>query len=233
MSVSISQPSILAQDDRQALLQVKSYLFQLSQQLNYAFSVVDGQIATASAAVEQSVKSSRSQDPENTFLAIKGLIIKSADIVNAYSEAIEQKLQGEYVAQSAFGTYKEQTEAAIQANSKNINTVFTNVQEMMDRQIASEGYIRTGLLDYKETGEGIYGVEVGQQDTVDGQKVFSKFARFSADKLSFYDANDTEVAYISDYRMHITNAEITGSLYMLNRFRIYYGGGLAFEWLGG
>ena len=31
MSVSISQPSILAQDDRQALLQVKSYLFQLSQ----------------------------------------------------------------------------------------------------------------------------------------------------------------------------------------------------------
>lgn len=149
MSVSISQPSILAQDDRQALLQVKSYLFQLSQQLNYAFSVVDGQIATASAAVEQSVKSSRSQDPENTFLAIKGLIIKSADIVNAYSEAIEQKLHGEYVAQSAFGTYKEQTEAAIQANSKNINTVFSNVQEMLDRQIASEGYIRTGLLDYK------------------------------------------------------------------------------------
>ena len=233
MSVSISQASILAQDDRQALLQVKSYLFQLSQQLNYAFSVVDGQIATASAAVEQSVKSSRSQDPENTFLAIKGLIIKSADIVNAYSEAIEQKLQGEYVAQSAFGTYKEQTEAAIQANSKNINTVFTNVQEMLDRQIASEGYIRTGLLDYKETGEGIYGVEGGQQDTVDGQKVFAKFARFSADKLSFYDANDTEVAYISDYRMHITNAEITGSLYMLDRFRIYYGGGLAFEWLGG
>ena len=141
--IDIRQPNITANTETEQLIQMRSYLYQLSQQLNYAFSVVDGQIATASAAVEQSVKSSWSKDPENTFLAIKGLIIKSADIVNAYSEAIEQKLQGEYVAQSAFGTYKEQTEAAIQANSKNINTVFTNVQEMLDRQIASEGYIRT------------------------------------------------------------------------------------------
>ena len=68
---------------------------------------------------------------------------------------------------------------------------------------------------------------------MNGQAVFSKFARFSADRLSFYDRNNTEVAYISDYTLYITNAEITGNLYILKRFRLFYGNGLAFQWIGG
>ena len=47
--------------------------------------------------------------------------------------------------------------------------------------------------------------------TVDGEEVFNKYARFTSGRLSFYDKNDTEVAYISDYKLHISNVEITYS----------------------
>ena len=42
-----------------------------------------------------------------------------------------------------------------------------------------------------------------------------------------------EVAYISDYKLYITNAEISGSLWLSGKFKIYYNGGLAFQWIGG
>jgi hypothetical protein len=60
--------------------------------------------------------------------------------------------------------------------------------------------------------------------------VFSKYARFVADKLSFYDKNDTEVAYISDYKLYITNAQITGTL-NLGRYELDPTDGLAFKWV--
>jgi hypothetical protein len=41
--------------------------------------------------------------------------------------------------------------------------------------------------------------------------VFNKFARFTSEKLSFYDSNGIEVAYISDKKLYITHIEVTGS----------------------
>ena len=95
------------------------------------------------------------------------------------------------------------------------------------------GYAQRGFLYYKENGTPVYGLEIGQTNSVDGQNVFDKFARFASDRLSFFDSNDVEVAYISDYKLYITNAEITGSLWLSGKFKIYYNGGLAFQWIGG
>ena len=72
--------------------------------------------------------------------------------------------------------------------------------------------IKSGLLYYDDSGVPMYGVEVGQKTSIDGEEVFRKFARFTADRLSFYDQNDNEVAYISDYKLYITHVEIKGSL---------------------
>ena len=58
----------------------------------------------------------------------------------------------------------------------------------------------------------MYGVEVGQTNNVNGEDVFKKFARFTADRLSFYDQNNNEVAYISDYKLYITSVEILYNL---------------------
>ena len=70
--------------------------------------------------------------------------------------------------------------------------------------------INSGLLG-EENGIPVYGLEVGQRTVVNGQEVFNKYARFTASKLSFYDQNSIEVAYISDKKLFITHAQITGS----------------------
>ena len=176
--------------------------------------------------------------PEATFNSIKSLIIKSADIVNAYYEEVTRRLEGDYEAISSFGTYKEETSQTITENSKGITQLFDNYQEisgtvngLYDAKIETSAYIHHGLLDYKENGAPIYGVEVGKTDEVNGVETFNKFARFTANRLEFYDAGNPEepVAYISDYKLFITNAEITGTL-TLGRYTIDTTDGLAFKW---
>lgn len=70
--------------------------------------------------------------------------------------------------------------------------------------------IKSGLL-YYDNGIPVYGLEIGQINTIDGVEVFNKFARFTAERLTFYDQNGSEVAYISDYKLYISNVEITSS----------------------
>ena len=78
----------------------------------------------------------------------------------------------------------------------------------------------------------VYGLEVGQKNIVDGVEVFNKYARFTSDRLSFYDRNDTEVAYISDKKLYINNVEITGS-YKIGRFvdTVLPDGGVVTKWV--
>ena len=52
-----------------------------------------------------------------------------------------------------------------------------------------------------------------------------------ADRLSFYDQNGSEVAYISDYKLYISNAEITGAL-KLGGFTIDTERGFTLRWVG-
>lgn len=239
--IDIRQPNITAQTDREQLLQMRSYLYQLSQQLQWAFNTIDasGGSGTASGTVSGVPVSAGTTDTSNTFAEIKDLIIKSADIVNAYYMQINKRLEGQYVAQSDFGKYSEKTAQDIVENSTSINQIFSNLRETSDlvetlyaSSVNTNAYIKTGLLYEDEHGIPVYGLEVGQTNDVNGENVFTKFARFRSDRLSFYDRNDTEVAYVSDYKLYITNAEITGSLRLADKFKIYYNNGLAFQWIG-
>lgn len=238
--IDIRQPNITAKTETEQLLQMRSYLYQLSQQLQWAFSTISTEVRTESTAASSVQGKKQGSDPAQTFGEIKSLIIKSADIVDAYYAEINGRLEKIYVAQSDFGTYKEQAALDIQQNADGVNQLFTNfreisgtVEEIHSQLLSTNAYIRTGLLYDDGNGHPVYGLEIGQTNTVDGQTVFDKFARFSADRLSFFDSNDTEVAYISDYKLYITNAEITGGLVIAGRFKIYYNNGLAFQWIGG
>lgn len=220
MNANLRFPNITAQNDKEKLTQVQSYLHQLVQQLNWAFDNVSGG-NSARQSVELSKASGtvvESAEAQATFNNIKSLIIKSADIVNAYYDSINSRLKGLYVAQSDFGVYVEETEAVIEANSTNIEQLYTNMQTILTdienlehSLIEANAYINSGLLYYDDQGVPVYGLEVGQRTEIDGVEVFNKYARFTANKLSFYDANDNEVAYISDMKLYITHVEVTGS----------------------
>lgn len=227
MSVNIRLPNITAQSEREQLLQVKSYLYQLAQDLQWALGTLEG--STGNVVVSQpqrTVATAVVIDEQKTFNAIKSLIIKSADIVDAYYETINKRLGGEYVATSDFGTYTEKTSQDIKANSSSITTLYSNLQtisstltEIGDKLIDVNAYIRSGLLYTDDNGIPIYGLEIGQRNDVNGVEVFNKYAQFTADRLSFFDSNAVEVAYISDYKLYITNAEINGIL-TLGAFQI-------------
>ena len=242
MSIQIPTPNITASNDRERLQQMQSYLYRMAQQLQWAFDTLEtGSNAVSQTRILPSQNAQKAASQDTTFAGLKDLIIKSADIVNAYYVQISKRLEGKYVAQSDFGTYTEQTSQEIQENSSNINQLFTNVRtlsdtvdEMYNSTFSTNAYIKTGLLAEKEDGTPIYGLEVGQTNSVDGVQFFDKFARFTADRLSFYDRNDIEVAYISDYHLHITNASISGTLTLMDQFEISCdSASVDFNWMGG
>lgn len=217
-------PSVTATTEAGKLQQIQSYMYQLVEQLNVALADIDGGSTGKQTAVANQPGISPTAGAEvaaqATFGSIKSLIIKSADIVNAYYDAINKRLEGLYVAESDFGTYAEQTTQQIEANSTAVKQFYTNLQTVISdinlkiSQIDVSAYINSGLLDYDDDGAPVYGLEVGQRTEIDGKEVFNRYARFTASKLSFFDSNSIEVAYISDKKLYISHVEITGSFTM-------------------
>lgn len=217
-------PSVTAKTEAGKLQQIQSYMYQLVEQLNVALADIDGgSIGKQTATANQpgiSPTAGTEVAAQATFGSIKSLIIKSADIVNAYYDVINKRLEGLYVAESDFGTYAEQTAQQIEANSTAVKQFYTNLQTVISdinlkiSQIDVSAYINSGLLDYDDDGAPVYGLEVGQRTEIDGKEVFNRYARFTASKLSFFDSNGIEVAYISDKKLYISHVEITGSFTM-------------------
>lgn len=238
--ISFRLPEINAPTADGQLRQLRSYLYQLTEQLNLAMQSVDEEMSRQQTAISSAAASAESPEGKlKTFNSVKALIIKSADIINAYTDEITRQLDGLYVAQSEFGTYTEETSQKILENSTGLTRILQNVQSLTNTvdgikatNIATSAYIRTGELDETEDGIKIYGIEIGQTNTVDGVETFNKFARFTSDRLAFYDNNEQEVAYISDYQLVIANAEIKGYL-VLGRFRIDTANGFTVKWVGG
>jgi hypothetical protein len=303
MGVELRLPDIKG-NDREMLVQIRSYLYQLIPQLQFALNDISTIETRADTPTPKSLTYSNitgDVNAQSTFNSIKALIIKSADIVNAYYEEISSKLEGMYVAQSEFGAYVEQTSQEIEENSISTTQRFENIQAILnetktelvdakteftgmiegvdaelqetktltnDRMSAIDGdlqesketingniqsvqdsvtgtnalledaksqlqgsidnldayvtalqeviigvtaYLKSGLLYYTDGGIPVYGLEIGQsvKDEVSGEEAFKKYARFTSEKLSFYDSNDVEVAYISDRKLFIRMAQIT------------------------
>ena len=197
---------------------MQSFLYQTVEQLNWALNTIEAGTASGNVVIHGAQKggsASQEKDAVTSFNEIKALIIKSADIVNSYYEKINAKLVGEYVAKSDFGTYSQSTEAQFKATSEAISQHYTNIQEIdgcvgdLESTLNEvNAHIKTGVLYYDTNGSPIYGLEIGQRTKIDDVEVFNKYARFTSDKLSFYDQNNYEVAYVSDKKLHITHIEV-------------------------
>lgn len=238
MGFDFRLPSITGATERERLRQVESYLYQFVEQLQWAMNNIATSQPTSVASSSTNSAQNKPADSTVDFASLKPLIIKSADIVNAYYEEISKRLEGEYVAKSDFGDYREQTSQDIVENSKEIERSFSSIQEILTDienltfSLAEvNARIKSGLLYHDENGLPVYGLEVGQKNYIDGVEVFNKYARFTSNRLSFYDQNDTEVAYISNYKIYITHAEVTGTL-KLGGYLVNTTNGLAFKWVG-
>ena len=121
--------------------------------------------------------------------------------------------------------------ADLQANVEKVDAAFAHYK------LDTEGYIRTGIV-YYDGAAPVYGVAVGQDLTcreVDGEKVVEQNnfrAVFTATRLSFWQ-DATEVAYVSNNRLYITNITVLGGIDVGQWSMEAAEGGLAFRWIGG
>lgn len=233
--------------ERTSLEQIQRYLYRTVERLNVALGTMESTAHAGSAAASGGSRAGNGGGQDGTsqggvsFSRLKDLIIKSADIVEAFYETISRKLEGKFVAQSDFGTYAEQTEQRIEETSTEIERLFTNIQQVITdvedvehTLIEVNAHIKSGLLFYDENGAPVYGLEIGQRNQVDGEEVFNKYARFTSDKLSFYDSNGFEVAYISDKKLYITHIEVTGNYYQGGFVDMTQpDGSVVTKWIGG
>ncbi len=205
--IEIRPPQLTGGTPQEQLGQLQRYLTALAQQLQFAFDAVQGgspEIMTAAAPQPQV------QQRQETLRQMKALILKSAQVTQVLEQQVSKRLEGKYVAVSQFGTYCQETSQTLEANSRELKQTFQNVQQL-ESTVAGLGSavkevnasIRTG-----EIADGIYGVEIGQQEREDGIIRFRRYARLTAEKLSFYDSNEIEVAYVSNRRLYVTAAEI-------------------------
>lgn len=268
--IDIRLPNITGSTEREQLVQMKSYLHQLAEQLQWALQNVDTNnntavvAPTAKSLAPVASGSVGQSDPQATFASIKSLIIKSAEIVEAYYDEINAELEGLYVAKSDFNTFEEATRAQFQVTSTDITQTYTNIQAIYDPQIketndaldaakteigstveevkkmasdaetyikTTKATIKTGKLEELDDGTVIHGLEIGQIDESSG-KVNRRYARFTADELSFYDDNDDKVAWISNNQLHITEAVVKRKL-NTGGYLVDATNGLAFKWVGG
>lgn len=238
--VDIRLPNINGKTTEQQMAQIRSYLYQMVEQLNWALNTIDTDNMTENRNIVVSKSDSMTElEAQSTFNAIKSLIIKSADIVTAYQEEFNKTFSGEYVSKSDFGTYMNTTMQeldispdAIKQSFTDIQTIESDVDGINDALVDVTAHIKTGKLYEDDDGSPVYGVEVGQKDIVDGVEVFNKYARFTSSRLSFYDQNGTEVSYISDYKLYITNVVIMGNLW-IGKYVMDTSIGIAFKWIGG
>ena len=290
MSVNLRYPNITGKTEKERLEQMSRYLYQLVGELQFALSTVESGTASPemamqvakSISVESPGGGQTNINPTATFESIKSLIIKSADIVQAYYDEITTRLDGVYVAESDFGTYDQQTSQIIEQTSTNTTNLFSNLQiietnigdldlsigglgtdierlgsdigglgddidgvdksmkdlsgavdELKRIIVDTQAYIKTGLLD-DTTVPPVYGVEVGQTDTINGESSYTRYARFTSDRLSFFDQNNIEVAYISNRKLFISNVEIKDS-FQEGGYKDFIdaNGGIITKWVGG
>lgn len=246
MNIDIRLPNINATTTEGQMAQMQSYMHQLVQQLNWAFSTVsDAQSGnTSNIVIEKQGEEISPEEAENTFNSIKALIIKSADIVKAYEETIKTNFNGEYFADSDFGTYLEQTSASITENSHYTETVYNKVEtitndkgdgklDTVEQDVrTTNAYIKKGELGTYQNGDlkgtTAYGISVGE--TTNG--IYKGYAWFTSTRLSFFDENGNEVAYISKNKLHITDAVFLGTV-QFGGYKADTSDGLAFTWVGG
>lgn len=175
---------------------------------------------------------------DTVIKAIRDAVTEGTQGVYAYMESQQAEYEGLYYASSDFGEFLEKYAQVLSIDPTKVEQAYndtqilrTETESIREAIISTNANIKTGILYYDDDGVPIYGVEVGQTTEVNGEEMFNRFARFTSSRLSFYDANGSEVAYISDYKLYITNAQILGNLY-LGSYILDTTNGIAFIWNG-
>lgn len=246
---TFSAPPALTGSEKQQLQAMYNYLYRMNENLNVALNNLSGE-KVLQQMHQQIVDATGGETPKDAlqaqYDALKSLVIKTAHTVRQEMTVIVTQLEGKYLAISEFGQYQENMEATIRATAEGILQEYgyesklddlSNSASLFDEYIVkTDQYIKTGLL-YYDGSVPRYGVAVGENLTtvvVDGVTILQRnnlCATFTSDRLSFW-MGGIEVAYVSNNKLYIAEAEIAGAITMGN-WRMSRSGGFKIQWIGG
>ena len=256
--VELNTPPMLRGGGQAQLAQMRSYLYQLAEQLNGALNAIEADSLTegakatlGSGAASEAVQQVR-EDMGKTSSVLKDLIIKTAESVRSETQRVETELRSSYVAKSEFGAYQEQVDAKFTATAENVTQSIRYASELegrLDEQAGdlqglisyrteTKGYIRQGIVGYADTVP-IIGIAIGQDiqttgtQSVDGKTydVSHNMSVWTSKKLSFY-VEGTEIAYFSNGALHVGHVELD-RITAAGKWDVSFSDGVAFKWIGG
>lgn len=225
-SLTLAYPSITGRTAQEQLESMRRYLCGMAEQLNLA----DWSARAALTEIAQAIDADGLSEEEkkttlSSYVALKSLIIKTADFAAANSEVWSAKLAGNYVAASDFGTYLEKTQLTIEGNSVGIKQLYDYTAGVNNAfSVNAQQYIKTGLLYYNDVTP-VYGVGVGNIETTvtDGggrivDRTKNELLTVTPKRISFWQEG-MEVAYLSEKKLHFPsgtleayNAKLTGTI---------------------
>lgn len=165
--IDIRLPNITATDEAGQLAQIKSYLYQLADQLKWAFGILEGGTAAIGEVVLKdnngnTVEQESTNEEQKTQEELEGLkdtVVNSAAIVKKYYDKIVDITQneGNYVIQSDFGDggvvqYIEDTDKDIADAAEKADNAQKYVQEKFAKGDA-EGEYELSEMDARIRGQ--------------------------------------------------------------------------------
>ena len=254
--IRIETPPTLKGEAEQQINQLTSYLFRLSELLNIALNDISSEKATSgdvSADVDKVSKGNNGgASSGDAYEELRSLIVNTADIVNSSMTSLRRELESKYTAMSSeWGNYQENMTNTITATANGIlqeygyDAAIQTLQEQAagfsEYRINTEGYIRSGFIDYDENNIPIVGIAIGNNLStttvvIDGQEYeqvdrTQSCAFYTSDRVSFR-INGKEAAYVSNGRLNIRDATITGTLTFGN-YLLSHTNGFTIQWIGG
>ena len=210
--------------------QLYNWLFRVSQDLNLALSSIDeGNMTPAAAASLKTGGAAGAEakaEVQSATAALRGMIVKNAEIIESEMQTLSTQLNGQYTAISEdFGTLQETVGNTITAipglitNEISENQVIQTLSGDVAAMTETTGYIKVGILGHDDQGAAIIGIAIGRDvqygpgsETV-GQKEYryldtsKAMGVYTANGLSFY-VGGTEVAYMRDQKLYINKATV-------------------------
>jgi len=200
MSVNIRYPNITGFSEREQLTQVKSYLHQLVDQLNYALPTIGTSEGAESTTTTKTVEV---QGGELSYYELRSLIIQEIQKIDALFEQLSKKIYADVdtVVENSLRESKESgefdgkdgigiTDSVINADGELVVTYSDGTSDNLGKVVGADGHDGQPGNDGQDGKMPVYG-----EDFVLTDDEINTIATQAAGKISFYLDEETGELY--------------------------------------
>lgn len=244
----VEMPPILRGNEQQQLVALRDYLVRLARELDRAEGAVIAEAVTT--AVSGAVSAERKE-----YTDLRGLIVKTADVVESHVEKLSATLSEDYLARSDFGAYQETLRAGFEATARGVVESYsydTALEALTEQGQATyravesiNGEIRRGYIEDPATHETHLGIAIAENlrfasstQTKDGVTYYQlagnqTFGLYTATGWQFWIDGERRGWFDSSDRMlHVTHVTIEDDLHLGAGWVMTAGGGFGLRYLG-